>query len=94
MAILGEVVVRIPKEDVILLRAIRGLFYLWTRDAKLPVGEETQSYVAKHLEALARQEAIYSDPERAEMAGELTKIFLRSFEGHCLAPVAQQEEEA
>ena len=48
---------------------IEALIYLWTRDAKYPVTQETEDYVLQHFSAAANNgPATYSDLERADMA--------------------------
>jgi hypothetical protein len=49
---------------------VATLIYLWTRDAKLPVGEETEKYVKQHLDHL-KDEKQFSDLQRIEMARRL-----------------------
>ena len=47
---------------------IQALIYLWTRDAKYPVTQETEDYILQHFSAAADSaEPVYSDLERAGM---------------------------
>ncbi len=54
--------------------ALTRLIYLWTRDAKMDVGSETEAYILGHLDAFSL-EPTYSDGQRAEMARRLTKRY-------------------
>ena len=44
--------------------------YLWTRDAQLPVNQDTEDYIAGHLKAIKHNDAspVFSDSARAAMA--------------------------
>lgn len=63
---------------------LKDLIYLWTRDAGMPVNQETEEYVADHLAKLAKfgsgPATSYSDEKRAEMAERLISC-LRVFYG-------------
>lgn len=53
------------------------LVYLWTRDAEMPVDEETAGYVRDHLAGL-HLTPIYSDQARADMARKLVEEACRA----------------
>ena len=55
---------------------LKALIYLWTRDGKMPVNEETEVYIKSQLEAIVRRPLGFSDIERAQMAERLTKEYL------------------
>jgi hypothetical protein len=53
--------------------ALATLIYLWTRDGKMQVGEETEKYIRDQLLCLDKADKRYSDPLRFEMALRLAK---------------------
>ncbi len=52
-----------------------ALIYLWTRDSRYGVSEDTKTYVRQHLHAINHggpSSIVYCDPEREAMARALT----------------------
>ena len=52
---------------------IEQLIYLWTRDAQLPINEETEEYIVDHLKKLADSIMSFSDLSRRNMAVRIIK---------------------
>ncbi len=56
---------------------LQVLIYLWTRDAKMPVSEDTESYVRDQLKKIEDNHCLFSDTERALMAYKLAEEAVR-----------------
>ena len=53
---------------------IAAILYLWTRDAGMPVTEETEATIRQHLRAIVDNDVhVYSDEARAGMVAVLAK---------------------
>lgn len=51
----------------------QALIYLWTRDAELPVNQETEDYIVDHLEKTKGKVIAFSDDARSVMAANITR---------------------
>ena len=51
---------------------LSAFVYLWTRDAEMPINQETESYIVGQLKAIKqtteKSELIFSDKARIDMA--------------------------
>ncbi len=49
------------------------MIYLWTRDARMPVSQQTEEYVVDHIEKAKSLVVGFSDDERAAMAARIVE---------------------
>jgi len=53
---------------------VEALIYLWTRDAKMPINQDTQDYIVDHLLKIMKYDRQYSDKLRLEMVKKILEL--------------------
>ncbi len=54
---------------------IETMIYLWTRDAKMSIGNETERYIVSHLRAITSTTSYsFSDPMRIAMCQQIVAL--------------------
>jgi len=55
---------------------LAGFLYLWTRDAEMPVNQETEDYILGQLRAIKGnpKTPVFSDLDRAAMVAHIMEV--------------------